>query len=312
VSVPRWARCPAVLGSALPANRGGVLTPHYVELPGHPYVALHGQERAGRKRGGRSWHDSPSSRESGRSSAPRPRWTHQYRAAAPGPSALGTGGLVARARDASTPSAGTATPPTCTLTPELTEGPYYVDDALIRADITEGKPGIPLKLRFAVQDPTACSPLANAAVNIWHCDAQGSYSGVNARPGSDATEAEIDAAAEAMFLRGDQITDEDGIVEFGTIYPGWYRGRTVHIHMNVIVNGEATTTYEGGHISHIGQLFFDEEPGNRVFDTGAYLGRPDAERTLNDEDVILGEITVGVDPTATSSGNGRSRWATSR
>ena len=71
----------------------------------------------------------------------------------------------------STPSATSSTPTTCVLTPDLTEGPYYLDDQLIRADITEGKPGVPLTLRIAVQDITACGPMADAAVEVWHCDA---------------------------------------------------------------------------------------------------------------------------------------------
>ena len=255
-------------------------------------------------------------------------------AAALGMSAIGIGALQATAQgDGATPTnpALDATPTSCVLTPELTQGPFYLADELIRVDITEGRPGVPLKLRIGVSDVNACTPLANAAVHVWHCDAHGFYSGVNANsPGSDATQEEITEAAEATFLRGIQLTDEEGFVEFDTIYPGWYRGRTIHIHMMVAVEGTAEQTYEGGHIAYTGQLFFDDAISDTVFETDAYSGRPEDERTLNDEDGILGDhedepgfmlaltpnnaeriedgfvgvIAVGVDPAATAAAAG--------
>jgi protocatechuate 3,4-dioxygenase beta subunit len=256
-------------------------------------------------------------------------------ATAIGIGAIGVGGLgaAAQSNDSATPTnaALDATPTTCVLTPELTQGPYYLADELIRADITEGKAGVPLKLRIGVSDINACGPLANAAVHVWHCDAHGFYSGVSANsPGSDATQAEIAQAAQQTFLRGIQMTDEEGFVEFDTIYPGWYRGRTVHIHMMVGVGGTAEQTYEGGHIAHTGQLFFDDDLSDKVFETEAYAGRPEDERTLNGEDGILGDheeepgflleltpnnsdriedgfvgvIAVGVDPSATPAAAG--------
>lgn len=250
---------------------------------------------------------------------------------------LGTGDLTFAFQESTpatpgagaTPTSGTpaATTTCAVLTPELTEGPYYVDEALVRRDITDGKPGIPLTLRINVQDVAACAPLADAAVEIWHCDAHGYYSGVSVNnPGSDAGPDEAAAAAEQMFLRGVQITDASGNVESATIYPGWYVSRTVHIHMKVHVGGEidAENTYENGHTAHTGQLFFDDAISDEVFATEAYAGRP-AERTYNDEDNILGEhddepgffveltrvnesaiedgfigtVTIGVDPSAT-------------
>lgn len=143
----------------------------------------------------------------------------------------------------------------CLLTPEMTEGPYYLDTDLLREDVTEGTPGLPLRLQVLVADSQACTPLTNAAVDIWHCDAQGFYSGVNARPGGGAGESP--AVDSGTFLRGIQLTGEDGVAAFTTIYPGWYTGRTVHIHMKVHIDGEAadTDTYDGGHVSHTGQLF---------------------------------------------------------
>lgn len=240
----------------------------------------------------------------------------------------GGGGLTAAvlAQD-STPEASSS-PVTietnCVLTPELTEGPYFLDGDLIRKDITEGKPGVPLKVRILVADITSCQPLANAAVDIWHCDAHGYYSGVSANnPGPDSDPEVAAEAATQTFLRGIQITDENGLVEFDTIYPGWYIGRTIHIHMKVVVDGEAGATYEDGKAVHTGQLFFDDGVTDQVLLTEAYSGRPDEQRTVNDtddilgdheeedgfmltltqvsddaiEDGLIGEIAIGVDPT---------------
>jgi protocatechuate 3,4-dioxygenase beta subunit len=177
----------------------------------------------------------------------------------------------------------------CVLTPELTEGPYYVDDALIREDITDGQPGLPLHLAITVVDTATCQPLADAAVDIWHCDAQGYYSGVQgANPGGNADPAGAEAAANSMYFRGTQITGADGVARFTTIYPGWYQGRTVHIHMKVIQGGEAATAYDGGTDIHIGQLFFDDATSDEVYATQpAYAGRTDEQRTRNDQDGIL-------------------------
>ncbi len=134
---------------------------------------------------------------------------------------------------------GTATPvptvspiPACVVRPELTEGPYFVDGMLNRMDIRIDptdesiKEGLPLKLVYRVSDVTGgtCAPLAGAQVDIWHCDADGVYSGVQDRS--------FDTSGQ-MWLRGYQITDEDGIATFLTIVPGWYSGRAVHIHFKI-------------------------------------------------------------------------------
>ena len=248
-----------------------------------------------------------------------------------GAAAIGLGataftGFRVRAQDDGTV---VATPEAnCVLTPELTEGPYYLDGSLLRKDVTEGVPGIPLKLRILVNDPTACAPVADAAVAIWHCDAQGFYSGVDAnRPGGDTTAEEVAAAAEARWLRGIQVTDKEGIVEFDTIYPGWYAGRTVHIHLKVTVDGSEGETYEGGTVAHTGQLFFDEAVSNDVYETAEYVRSSEDGRVLNAEDNILadhedepgflveisqvsdgamedgliGLVSIGIDPSATPS-----------
>ena len=177
----------------------------------------------------------------------------------------------------------------CVLTPEQTEGPYYVDDALIREDITDGQPGLPLRLAIAVVDTDACQPQPNVAVDIWHCDAQGYYSDVaGANPGGNADPAGAEAAANSMYFRGTQLTGADGVVRFTTIYPGWYQGRTVHIHMKVIAGGAESDSYDGGTDIHTGQLYFDDATSDEVYATQpAYAGRANEQRTRNDQDGIL-------------------------
>ncbi len=218
--------------------------------------------------------------------------------------AIGLGAVrygVAAAQDA-TPAA-VAPSTACVLTPEMTQGPYYVAEELVRQNITEGKAGVPVKLRIAVEDLASCGPLANAAVDIWHCDAQGYYSGItgeNPGGGGAATGAEN---ANTTFLRGVQITGADGVAEFDTIFPGWYAGRTVHVHMMVHVDGaagDASTgaaapatpaggeTYLGGHVSHTGQLFFTDDLANQIFATKAYARSSQTDRTENAGDGILG------------------------
>ena len=143
---------------------------------------------------------------------------------------------------------------TCILTPEMTEGPYYVSGSPRRRDITEGRPGIPLTLRLSVVDASTCRAIRGASVDIWHCDAGGLYSGTEG--GSDD------------FLRGIRKTDAKGVAVFDTIYPGWYRGRTVHVHAKVHV---------GGNVVHTGQLFFPEAVTNDVYARAPYArrGAPD-------------------------------------
>jgi len=253
--------------------------------------------------------------------------------AAVGITALATGASLALAQNTSTPAAS-ASPDVCVLTPELTEGPYFVDGDLVRTDITQGRAGVPLSLKINVVNPDSCIAIENAAVEIWHCDALGYYSGVAGnQPGQgDPVPDDLDTIPTDIFLRGVQLTDADGNVTFDTIYPGWYSGRAIHIHMKVYAGGDvdqASDTYEGGHTSHTGQLFFDEETNDLVFAQEPYSTRV-STRLANDDDNILGDheeepgfmldlalvgpdditkgvtgtITVGVDPTVTQTGGG--------
>lgn len=139
------------------------------------------------------------------------------------------------------------------VTPVLTEGPYYVDGEKLRRNITEGKPGAPLTLRLAVVNASTCRPIKGATVEVWHADAGGVYSGFGA--GSN----------NRTFLRGGQKTDATGVATFQTLYPGWYPGRTVHIHVKVHV---------AGNVVHTGQLFFNDAATDAVYRRGPYSKRP--------------------------------------
>jgi protocatechuate 3,4-dioxygenase beta subunit len=154
----------------------------------------------------------------------------------------------------------------CVLTPEMTEGPYYVPGDKVRRNVTEGRPGVPLTLRLTVLDVSSCKPIKGAAVDIWHCDAGGLYS----------EEAQLGTGSQT-FMRGIQRTDKDGLALFRTIYPGWYQGRTVHIHVKV---------YLGGRTVHTGQLFFPDTLTDIVYKRSPYSSRG-ARTTRNASDSIF-------------------------
>jgi protocatechuate 3,4-dioxygenase beta subunit len=170
-------------------------------------------------------------------------------------SLLAAGGLVAAAllpevADAASGPAGVSSGAiSCVLTPELTEGPYYVPNEKVRRNITEGKPGVALELRLTVVNASTCKPIRSAVVDIWHADAGGVYSGA------------IAGNAGTNFLRGVQRTDKNGLALFKTIYPGWYEGRATHIHVKV---------YLSGNVVHTGQLFFNESISNAVYKRTPY------------------------------------------
>lgn len=162
--------------------------------------------------------------------------------------------------------------PACVVRPEMTEGPYFVDEMLNRSDIRSDPSdgaisvGAPLELTFNVSQVNAngCVVLPNAQVDIWHCDAFGVYS-------------DVENAQGKKFLRGYQVSDANGQAKFVTIYPGGYPGRTVHIHFKIRINGYDFTS----------QLFFDD-----AFTDQVYLQEPYNQRgernTRNDRDGIYG------------------------
>ena len=179
------------------------------------------------------------------------------------------------AAEVATADAATSALPNCVVRPEVTEGPYYVDEQLVRADIRSDpgtgavKAGAPLALTFAVSQVAngACTPLAGATVDVWHCDADGVY--------SDVTDAGFSTVGQ-KFLRGSQVTDSQGRATFTTIYPGWYAGRTVHIHFKV---RPSTTT------AFTSQLFFDDAFTDQVFKAAPYSAKGQ-RNTLNSNDGI--------------------------
>jgi protocatechuate 3,4-dioxygenase beta subunit len=184
-----------------------------------------------------------------------------------------------------TSTASTSTPTStervdCVLAPEQTEGPYYIDDDLIRRDITDGKDGVPLELRLKVLRASSCEPIEKATVEVWHCDALGNYSGVNGQGGN--------------FLRGGQRSAQNGGTTFRTIYPGWYQGRTTHIHVKVHV---------GTRELHTGQLYFEDFANAAAYKQSPYdsHGPPD---TTNASDGIYRQGGQESTVALTRRGNG--------
>ncbi|MFF5145383.1 intradiol ring-cleavage dioxygenase [Streptomyces sp. NPDC013157] len=238
-----------------------------------------------------------------------------------------------------------------TLTSELVEGPYYIDADKLRQDVTEDQEGIPLHLTLRVIDAETCKPLRNAAVDIWHCNASGIYSGYEEMGsgggggGTPPTDAPTDAPTgtptgpppggggghqeptdDTRYLRGTWHTDRHGQVTFKTVFPGWYQGRCVHIHVKVHVDGEWTDAgYEGGHTCHTGQLFFDEKSVLLSAAVEPYASNTTTRTTLDEDTIypdngheggllylkydrhhiargVRGHLTLGVEPDETNNG----------
>lgn len=187
----------------------------------------------------------------------------------------------------------------CKLTPEVTEGPFYVALDRIRKDITEGRPGVPLTLKIRVIDVKKCAPIHSAAVDIWHCDAGGLYSDEASNGTSGQT-----------YLRGVQLTNGKGFATFRTVYPGHYTGRATHIHLKVHIGGKSRGgALRGGHVSHTGQLFFGESANSSVYSLSPYSSDT-ARRTLNASDSIYSQAggrraEVGLKGTAGSGFDGK-------
>jgi protocatechuate 3,4-dioxygenase beta subunit len=210
------------------------------------------------------------------------------------------------------------------LTPEQEEGPYYVALEQIRKNIVAGQVGAPLKLTITVLDSRTGSVIKDAAVDIWQCNPLGIYS-----------DESVEKTLGKTFLRGVQLTDGEGRARFVTLYPGHYAGRATHIHAKVHIAGTASAgTYSGGHVSHTGQLFFDDAISTSVFRLTPYA-KDSAGRVLNSADRVYmqqggskcevklkqrsatlakgftGTVALAVDPSSTpaavgvSSGGGR-------
>ncbi|KAJ2929853.1 hypothetical protein H1R20_g7241, partial [Candolleomyces eurysporus] len=216
---------------------------------------------------------------------------------------------------------------TCVLHPEVTEGPYYIRNEFLRNDLRESQTqvsyvsqlGATLILDIGVIDSTTCQPFSNALVEIWSANATGAYGGYSGMGGSPDT-IHVDT-----FLRGGFYSNDQGIVELKTIYPGFYTGRTAHIHTMVhkgwTSRDNGTFVSDSGSLTHIGQFFFDDSISDTIYATAPYTSNTKNTRTRNSEDNILqsagtnsyvsitqlgdseylGYITVVVDGSATQS-----------
>ena len=178
------------------------------------------------------------------------------------------------------PIAATGATLDCIVRPELTIGSYFVDDQLNRSDI-RSEPSdnsikerllLTLNINVASVGINSCTPIEGAQVDIWHCDAQGQYSGVSDQ-GFQTTG--------QKFLRGYQVTNANGGVQFVMIYPGWYSGRTVHIHFTIRTKGADTQDYQ-----FTSQFFFDDSLTDQVHSQEPYASKGQRD-TRNDNDNIF-------------------------
>ncbi|TML93124.1 MAG: protocatechuate dioxygenase [Actinobacteria bacterium] len=176
----------------------------------------------------------------------------------------------------------------CTVTPVAIEGPYYIDVDKIRSDIREDREGRKLRVAARILASDGCTPVRDAVFEIWHCDAAGLYSGFEAAstgggggPGGPQGGRATTTDAK-RYLRGAQVTNADGIAEITTIYPGWYRGRTVHIHAKVFISSREVLTT---------QLYFDDALNGTVFASAPYTAHPGRD-TFNDDDSIFSDQTI--------------------
>jgi protocatechuate 3,4-dioxygenase beta subunit len=204
------------------------------------------------------------------------------------PSVLSSAGAASQA-----PASGTATLPACVVRPELTEGPYFVDEKLNRSDIRSDpssgavSAGAPLALAFAVSrvSGSSCEPFPNALVDVWHCNGLGVYSDVNDPSGSTVGQ---------KFLRGYQVTDATGVASFRTIYPGWYSGRAVHIHFKIRTEADAARGLE-----FTSQLFFDDQLSDTVYARDPYATKGPHDMQNADDGIYQqsgGQTTLTVTP----------------
>ncbi len=209
-----------------------------------------------------------------------------------GVAAAGGWGATMLARGGGAP-ADPSTPPACVVRPELEEGPFFVDHQLNRSDLRTDpvsgavSTGLPLALTLNLSRADAgCTPLPGAVVDLWHCDARGVYSGVSG-PGQPPQ------GNGGKALRGYQVSDAQGTVRFTTIYPGWYQGRTVHIHFKIRTAAAPTGAHE-----FTSQLFFDDALTDRIHKAAPYAShgprdttnRTDGVFAAGGESMLLGPV----------------------
>jgi protocatechuate 3,4-dioxygenase beta subunit len=172
-----------------------------------------------------------------------------------------TGGTKAMQGNYPDPFSGGALSSACTLYPSQTIGPCYAQGPMMREDISDGLGGLPVRLSLLVVTKDGCKPISNASVDIWHSGSQGIYSayatGTTCNPGKDDVKSK-------MFCRGIQVTNESGRVNFSTVFPGWYMGRTIHVHFTVRLNGREAVT---------SQLYFEDALTDEILAQGDYKAR---------------------------------------
>jgi protocatechuate 3,4-dioxygenase beta subunit len=165
--------------------------------------------------------------------------------------------------------------PNCVVTADQTLGPCHTSNSPERADVSEGKLGLPMRAALRIVSTADCSPIENADVEIWHTDHHGNYSGSEAAAMCATGDADV---LNGLAFRGRQLTDAEGRAAFLTVYPGWYPGRTPHIHCRILVEGRELL---------VSQLYFDDTLSDIVYtDHPDYIGRPKRD-TRNDDDNIV-------------------------
>lgn len=245
----------------------------------------------------------PAAAAAGASSAPMTAMTNSASAgsaapagaAAAGSSAPVTGGMAPGASAAGAAASGSAgaaamagttdlSSLACILTPDMTEGPFFIDEKLNRSDLLMGETdesivmATPLALTIGVfkVNGMTCTPMPGLQVDIWHADALGIYSDV-----ASGFVQSTDTRGK-KFLRAYQITNESGLVDFATIYPGWYMSRTIHIHFKIRMPMGGSSAYD-----FTSQMFFDEKVSKEVLSTGPYAKAPGTRSVFNDDDHIF-------------------------
>lgn len=222
---------------------------------------------------------------------------------AAGIAGTGAAGLVSTGSNA----AGSAA--ALPLTAQATEGPYYFDAAKVRADITEGLPGVPLEVRFVVMD-TSGAPLPGLRVDIWHCNAAGLYSGYAGQGENRRT-----STVGATFLRGSLLADAGGVAAFRSIYPGWYEGRTTHIHFKVLSGTRAVLTSQFFLPDALSEFLYTSLPDYKRTQLRQTLNRNDGIALMagstvlgavrEEADRYVATLNLVVDPLGNSGGAGR-------
>ncbi|SPO07424.1 related to protocatechuate 3,4-dioxygenase beta subunit [Cephalotrichum gorgonifer] len=184
----------------------------------------------------------------------------------------------------------------CVLSPEVTEGPYYVSGEYVRQDNVEDQEGIPMAVDTQVIDINTCEPIPDLYIEIWHCNATGVYSGVVAQ-GNGVGESDP-SNLDNTFLRGVQPTDEDGVATFNTIFPGHYTGRTTHIHVLVHSGAEplANGTLYSTSATHVGQMFFDQDLIEEADTIAPYSSNTQTLTTNEEDNIASQEADSDLDP----------------